>query len=418
VTTTQTDGSTRTPFAAAGPGTAASPLDGAGDPGIDISVVMPCLDEEESVAECVQRAFEGIARSGRTGEVVVVDNGSTDRSVERAEAAGARVVHQARKGYGNAYRAGFAAARGRWIVMGDSDGTYDFSKLDELVAKLAEGYDTVLGSRFDGTILPGAMPWTHRYIGNPVLTRVLNVFFGLDTSDAHSGMRAFTREAIDRMELRCGGMELASEIVIKGARADLKRAEIPITYHPRAGVSKLKSLRDGWRHLRFMLLLAPRHLFLLPGIVLFLLGMVGQSVLVAGFVDIGSHGVAAAFSALGAGVALLGSQAILFGLFATTYAVVLGLERPGRVSDFVLEEFHLERGLVASLLLGAGGLVTTVYVVATWSSSDLAVDQLVAQDLFGLTLLVLGAQGLFASFFLSLLRMRAHAPGALEEAVF
>jgi hypothetical protein len=418
VTTVQTNGPARPPFADRVPTTDLDAGRAHDDVGIDISVVMPCLDEEESVADCVRKAFEGIARSGYTGEVVVVDNGSTDRSVERAEAAGARVVHQPHRGYGNAYRAGFGAARGRWIVMGDSDDTYDFSKLDELIAKLAEGYDTVLGSRFDGTILPGAMPWTHRYIGNPVLTRVLNVFFDLDTSDAHSGFRAFTREAIDRMELRCSGMELASEIVIKGARAELRRAEVPIVYHPRAGVSKLKSLRDGWRHLRFMLLLAPRHLFTLPGLVLFLLGMVGQSVLVADVVHVGQHGLGAAFSALAAVLALLGAQAMLFGLFATTYAVALGLERPGRVSEFVLEEFHLERGLAASSLLALGGLVTTGYVVATWSGSDLDVDQLVAQELFGLTLLVLGALGLFASFFLSLLRMRAHAPGALEEAVF
>lgn len=238
----------------------------------DISVVMPCLDEQDSVGQCVRAALQGIARSGLTGEVVVCDNGSTDASVARAVEAGARVVHQPLRGYGSAYRKGFTYARGRLLVMGDSDGSYDFSQLPQLVDRLERGADYVLGSRLAGEILPGAMPPLHRYVGNPLLTAVLNRFFDLRVSDAHSGMRAFTREAYDRLDLATEGMEFASEIVINAAQAGLRVEEVPITYSPRIGTSKLHSFRDGWRHLRFMLLLCPRYLFLLPGIAMFVLG--------------------------------------------------------------------------------------------------------------------------------------------------
>lgn len=220
---------------------------------MDVSVVMPCLNEEASVGLCVQRAWEGLARTGLHGEIIVCDNGSTDGSVEVAQLAGARVVHQPRRGYGIAYLTGMDEARGWVIVMGDSDCSYDFLEIDQLVNPLLDGYEYVLGSRFAGAIQPGAMPWLHRYVGNPVLTGILNHLFGLHTTDAHSGMRAFTRDGYRRMNLRSEGMELASEIVIAGARSGLRIIEVPITYHPRVGASKLHPWRDGWRHLRFML---------------------------------------------------------------------------------------------------------------------------------------------------------------------
>jgi glycosyltransferase involved in cell wall biosynthesis len=218
-----------------------------------ISVVMPCLNEEAGIARCIAWAQEGLARTGLAGEIIVADNGSTDRSAEIARAAGAHVVYQPLRGYGNAYHKGLAAATGTYLVMGDADQTYDFREIDRLIAPLREGYEYVLGSRFRGTILPGAMPWTHRYIGNPILTFILNVLFGLKSSDAHSGLRAFTREAYLRMGLSSPGMEFASELVVKAAEAGLRVAEVPITYHPRAGSSKLRALHDGWRHLRFMI---------------------------------------------------------------------------------------------------------------------------------------------------------------------
>lgn len=226
----------------------------------DISVVMPCLNEEESVRWCVEDAWKGIERAHLRGEVVVCDNGSVDRSIEVAQRAGARVVQERRKGYGRAYLTGIQAAVGRIIVIGDSDRSYDFCELDQLIAPLCEGYDYVLGSRFAGTILPGAMPLLNRYLGNPVLTFLLNSLFGLHTTDAHSGMRGFTRNAYERMDLRCDGMEFASEIVIAAARAGLRVTEVPITYHPRNGRSKLRRWRDGARHVRYMVVeaLSPR----------------------------------------------------------------------------------------------------------------------------------------------------------------
>lgn len=377
---------------------------------VDITVVMPCLDEEDSVAMCVRWAFEGIAKTGLRGEVVISDNGSTDRSIERARAAGARVVHQAIRGYGNAYLMGFAEARGRYIVMGDSDGTYDFRRLDEFVAKLQDGSDYVLGSRFQGDMAKGAMPWSHRYIGNPVLTGVLNLFFGLKSSDAHSGMRAFTREALERMELCCEGMEFASEIVIKAARARLRVAEVPIDYGVRAGESKLSSLRDGWRHLRFMLLLCPRWLFVIPGLVLFGLGMVGQSVLISGPLQLGPLRFDVHFNVLFALVTLLGAQALMFGTFCSAYASSLALTPADRLSRFVHEEFTLERGIAASAIVFVFGVAIDGWVLTDWVRNDMGELDMVRQALFASTMIVLGAMGLFASFFLSMLGMKVHAP--------
>ncbi len=220
--------------------------------GEKISIVMPCLNEEKGIARCIEWAQEGLARTGLPGEIIVSDNGSTDRSAEIARAAGARVVHQPLRGYGNAYHKGFAASTGTYIVMGDADQTYDFREIHRLIEPLRDGADYVLGSRFGGTIMPGAMPWTHRYIGNPVLTLILNLLFGLKSSDAHSGLRAFTRDAYLRMGLVSPGMEFASELVVKAAQAKLRVVEVAITYYPRAGASKLNALRDGWRHLKFM----------------------------------------------------------------------------------------------------------------------------------------------------------------------
>jgi glycosyltransferase involved in cell wall biosynthesis len=377
---------------------------------VDISVVMPCLNEEASVATCVQWALEGIAKTGLRGEVIVADNGSTDRSVEVATQAGARVVHQPARGYGNAYLKGFGEARGRYIVMGDSDATYDFSKLDEMISKLDEGNDYVLGSRFAGKIEKGAMPWTHRRIGNPVLTGILNLFFGLKSSDAHSGMRAFTREAFERMELQCEGMEFASEIVIKAARSNLRVAEVPIVYHRREGESKLKSLRDGWRHLRFMLLLCPKWLFIIPGSVLFAIGMVGQSLLLPGPLPFGGRHLDMHFSALFALMAIIGAQSVFFGTFCRAYAAHIGLEPASKMSRWVLEDFRLERGLVASLLFFFTGLGFDVWVLIDWLNSNMGETNLMRQALFALTLMVLGSGGIFASFFLSFLSMKLHAP--------
>lgn len=317
-----------------------------------VSVVMPCLNEEQSVGLCVAKAWEGIRRTGLTGEVIVADNGSTDASVAAAEAAGARVVHQPLKGYGNAYLKGFSEARGSIIAMGDSDDSYDFTVLPELVAPLLNGYDYVLGSRLSGDIRQGAMPWTHRYIGNPVLTTLLNMLFRLKVSDAHSGFRVFTRDALDRMNLQCEGMEFASEIVIKAARANLQVAEVPITYHPRMGRSKLNSISDGWRHLKFLLLLSPAFLFLIPGLLLVTIGVIGEMALL-GISGQTSATIAKSLLAL---AVVLGIQ-----LFVLGSAAVASEERSragfvARVAGWVQSGSAAKHGFLTGTALVIGGV--------------------------------------------------------------
>jgi len=370
---------------------------------IDVSVVMPCLDEEESVGVCVARALEGVRRSGLIGEVVVCDNGSSDASVRVATEAGARVVHQPQRGYGSAYRKGFEYARGRYLVMGDSDGSYDFAELHALTARLQAGEsDYVLGSRFDGEILPGAMPWLHQRIGNPVLTGILNRFFGLRVSDAHSGMRAFTREAYDRLGLATEGMEFASEIVINAAQVGLKVSEVPITYHPRIGESKLHSFRDGWRHLRFMLLLAPKYLFMIPGLLLVALGVTGQIFLLPGNASLGSQRLGLHFVVLATLMTVLGYMTLMFGVFTKAYA---RLRRPSYTDGTLAwldRRFSLERGLVLGIGLFVVGFAVDVFLLVDWLGQNRGEYDALRPALGALTLMMVGAMTAFGSFFLSL----------------
>jgi Glycosyl transferase family 2 len=381
---------------------AGAPLTPVAPDTIDVSVVMPCLNEQESVGVCVEKALAGLAASGRVGEVIVCDNGSSDDSVEVARAAGAVVVREPARGYGNAYMTGFRAAKGKIIVMGDSDDSYDFTQLNVLVDKIGEGFDYVLGSRFGGEIRDGAMTWSHRYIGNPILTAVLNRFFGLKSSDAHSGMRAFTRDALDRMELRCEGMEFASEIVVKAARANLRVAEVPIVYHPRIGESKLNTMRDGWRHLRFLLLLSPIYLFLIPGVAMFTVGAVGQGVDLA----IGSGGASTNLSILSALLAVTGVVTIIFGIFTQTFLQGLGFQKPTRVSNWLDQNFSLERNLVVSMAAIGTGLVIDVLIWVAGKSNELNGAK---WSVASVMLVAIGVVILFGSFFLSIFRVRIHA---------
>ncbi len=371
----------------------------------DISVVMPCLNEAGSDGTCIEKAWEGIRKTGLGGEVVVSDNGSTDDSVAVATEAGARVVRQPARGYGNAYLKGFAEARGRYIIMGDSDGSYDFTQLDRLIAPLHEGYDYVLGSRFAGKILKGAMPWTHRYIGNPVLTGVLNRLFKVDSSDAHSGMRAFTSDAYRRMDLQSQGMELASEIVINAAKAGLRGTEVPITYHPREGESKLNSMRDGWRHLRFMLLLSPNWLFTGPGIAMFVLGLVGQALLLPGPLNLGFHALDVHFSALFALLAILGYQTLLFGVFARTCLPVEHGRGADRLQRWFERNYSLERGLLGGGLMFLVGFAIDAAIFLHWLREGLGPINSLRPALLAMTLMMVGAQTMFAAFFLGLFRI-------------
>ncbi len=362
---------------------------------------MPCLNEERSVGICVTKALAGLAACGMVGEVVVCDNGSSDNSIEVARSAGARVVSERARGYGNAYLTGFVAATGRIIVMGDSDDSYDFTQLGALVNKINEGYDYVLGSRFGGEIRQGAMSWSHRYIGNPVLTGVLNRFFGLKSSDADSGMRAFTREALDRMALRCEGMEFASEIVVKAARAHLRVAEVPITYHPRIGESKLNTLKDGWRHLRFLLLLSPVYLFLLPGMLMLILGITGQAVILG----MGSGDANTIASLLFGALAVTGIVTLIFGVFSQTYLEGLEFQRNSWCSLWLNEKFSLERYLGIGAATMGIGLVIDLYVWGANIGSDLIGRKL---EIGSVTLIAMGLVVIFGSFFLSIFKVRLH----------
>jgi Glycosyl transferase family 2 len=373
---------------------------------VDITVVMPCLNEEESVGLCVTKAWEGIRKTGLRGEVLVSDNGSTDASVAVAEAAGARVVHQSRRGYGNAYLMGFSEARGRIIVMGDSDDSYDFTVLPEIVKPLDEGFDYVLGSRFDGHIHQNAMTWSHRYIGNPVLTTILNVLFKLNVSDAHSGYRAFTRAALDRMALQCEGMEFASEIVVKAARSGLRVAEVPITYHPRIGESKLNSLRDGWRHLRFLLQLSPVHLFVMPGAACLAIGLLSQLALLG--VTGGSSALAAKI--LLALMTLAGSQLLTFGWCATIHAKSVGFTAKTRLSEWIEKTFTLEHGLIAGGGLVIAGLVPVIHQFWAGWGPVAAGGPSASVTILGLLGLVLGGLLGFDAFFLTIVLLHRPAP--------
>jgi glycosyltransferase involved in cell wall biosynthesis len=371
---------------------------------IEVSVVMPCLNEAESVGTCVEKAWKALRAMGVSGEVVVVDNGSTDGSPEVAAAAGARVVHERRRGYGSAYLRGFAEARGRYLVMGDSDDSYDFLAIPEFIAPLKnDGFDMVIGSRLKGKILPGAMPWSHRYIGNPILSGMLRLLFRTSVSDSHCGMRAFTRDACERMRLQTTGMELASEMVVNSLRAQLKIHEIPITYHPRTGDSKLDGFRDAWRHVRFMLMFSPSYLFQLPGLLLVLIG---------GFLMLAlAGGPVAAFGRVwdwhplvfGALALILGYNLVLFDVCAKTFSMGAGFARPmqwlGRLSRW----FSLERGLLIGGVLFLAGLGLEIKIGADWLRAGAGEMMAVRGIVIGMTAMVMGAQTVSASFLVSLM---------------
>jgi glycosyltransferase involved in cell wall biosynthesis len=372
---------------------------------VQISVVIPCLNEEEAVGAVVDQAWEGIRRSGRPGEVIVVDNDSTDGSSDVAAKHGATVVREARRGYGSAYLAGLAKANGEYIVMGDADQTYPIDELAPFVDRLERGDDLVLGSRFKGKIHGDAMPWLNRRIGNPILTGLLNLFFGVKVSDAHCGMRAVRRDALRVLDLHSTGMEFASEMVFKAYRRGLRVSEIPIDYFPRTGESKLNRFGDAWRHVRFMLVYSPSWLYFTPGAILLLLGLVGALILAAGPVFVFGrtweiHTMLACIAAV-----LVGAQVIQLGIFARAYALVHLNEH-----DPLVDRFHARVRLEHGLLLGFGLLVAGLAIVGaifgSWAANGFGRLGHVEATALGFTLFGLGVQVVLGSFFLSLLTMR------------
>jgi glycosyltransferase involved in cell wall biosynthesis len=368
-----------------------------------VSVVIPCLNEAENIESCVGAALEAILKMGVSGEVVVADNDSDDDSVGRAERAGARVVVERRRGYGSAYLAGFAASRGRYIVMADADLTYDFREIPRFVAALEEGAEMVIGDRMDN-IQPGAMPWLHRYVGNPILTGLLNLFFRTGVNDAHCGMRALRRDVLPRLDLRTTGMEFASEMVIRASKEKLQITEFPIEYHPRGGESKLSSLRDGWRHLRFLLVHSPTHLFIVPGALL-----AGLGTLIVAFVGAGLDffGRAWGIHALigGALLMIVGTQVLALGLCAHAYGTYfMGDKDPW--FDRMRARFRLEHGLLLGGVFVLIGVVMGAVIFATWISRGFGslADERIA--LISASLTIVGIQVFFSSFLLSILGLR------------
>ncbi|MAF20501.1 MAG: dolichol-P-glucose synthetase [Parcubacteria group bacterium] len=369
----------------------------------EVSIVMPCLNEEETIGICVEKAIETMKKYGIKGEVVVIDNGSTDKSVQIAESLGARVLSQPVRGYGNAYIKGLTNVRGRYIVMGDSDDSYDFTDIERFVVPLRDGYDMVMGTRLKGEIKKGAMPWLHRYVGNPVLSGFLNVLFKTGISDAHCGMRSFTKSAFEKMHLSACGMEFASEMVINASKANLKIKEIPITLYPhgRSRRPHLRSFRDGWRHIRLMLIYSPTYLFLLPGIAFFFLGMSVIVALLGGPVYIGGHGYDVHVMVVGSLLAILGFQTINLGLYAKAISYTEEFYQVDNVIKTFYNIFTLERGLYFGLLFFSSGSGLMIYLLLKFLYNEGFSEMRLA--ILGMTLIVVGVQTIFSSFLLSML---------------
>jgi glycosyltransferase involved in cell wall biosynthesis len=375
----------------------------------EISVVIPCLNEEDAVGAVVDQAWEGITRSGRAGEVIVVDNASTDRSAEVAAEHGATVVREERPGYGSAYLAGLTYARGDYVVMGDADETYPLRDLAPFVGRLAAGDDLVIGSRFEGTIYGEAMPWLNRHIGNPILTGLLNLLFGVKVSDAHCGMRAVRREALATLDLHSTGMEFASEMVFKAFRRKLRVSEIPIDYYPRVGESKLNRFGDAWRHVKFMLLYSPSWLYFIPGLVLLFLGLVGAIALAAGPVTIFGrpwqiHTLFLCIAAL-----LLGTQIVQLGVFARAFAAS-HLGETDRLIEWARGRITLEHGLVLGGILLLAGALALFLIFLSWALNGFGALAHEYATAIGFTLVAIGTQVMLGSFFLGLLTMRTTEP--------
>ncbi len=379
--------------------------------GVELSIVMPCLNEAETLASCIEEARGFLRRRGVSGEVVVADNGSTDGSPQIAAGCGARVVDVPLPGYGAALQAGIAAARGRYVVMGDADASYDFAHLEGFLDRLRSGDDLVVGNRFSGGIQPGAMPALHRYLGNPVLSFLGRRFYRSAIGDFHCGLRGFDKAAVEGLGLRTTGMEFASEMVVKAELSRLTVTEVPTTLRPdgRSRPAHLRRWRDGWRHLRFLLLYSPRWLFLYPGIALTVLGLVVMAWLLPGPRTVG-HVVLDSQTLLYAGGAVvLGYEAVLFAVFSKVFAVTAGLLPASPWLDRALGRVTLEVGLLAGAVLVLAGLAGTVVAVAQWSSRDFGpLDFSMSMRVVvpALVALMLGVETVLASFFLSVLGIR------------
>lgn len=369
-----------------------------------VSVVIPCRNEAETIGKCVRDAFEALDRGGYRGEVVVCDNGSTDGSVEEATRAGARVVRQPIRGYGAACLGGMEVARGEFLVLVDGDGTYDISLLHRFVEPLKAGYDMVLGTRRNGEMAPRSMRKRHKHLLEPAQTALSRRFFKFRVSDVRCGFRSIHRDALARLELGATGMEFASEMLVEAAKAGLEAVEVPVTFKPRPKTPSRRSVQDGWRVARQLLLLSPTRLFLIPGILLAIMGFALEAILLPGPVRLGGFTIDFHFMFVGGAVALLGIQLMLLGIYAKTWVL---LNEPA-LADLWIRWFHLhytlERGVAFGGLLFGAGFVINLWILVDWLAAGAGVLFAVRPAMLALTLMVAGAEVGFASFFLSVLR--------------
>jgi glycosyltransferase involved in cell wall biosynthesis len=370
---------------------------------IEVSIVMPCLNEAETIATCIKKAQWSLKENNISGEIIIADNGSTDGSQEIARNLGARVVHIYEKGYGSALRGGILNSLGEYIIMGDADDSYDFTNLMPFISKLREGYDLVMGNRFKGGIAPGAMPLHHKYLGNPVLTWIGKILFASPCNDFHCGLRGFRKDAIDKLDLRTTGMEFASEMVVKATLHKMRITEVPTTLSPdgRSRPPHLRSWRDGWRHLRFLLMYSPRWLFLYPGILLMVMGVLANLWLLP---------TEKIHTLLYSSIAtIIGFQIVTFALFSKVFAIREGLLPEDRRLKRLMRHINLESGLICGGLLLVAGVTGSVYAFGIWEQNlfgSLDPAQVMKIVIPAITCLALGVQVVFSSFFLSILGLK------------
>ncbi|MCX7956383.1 MAG: glycosyltransferase family 2 protein [Endomicrobia bacterium] len=374
---------------------------------MELSVILPCLNEEEGVEICIKKIKDVLEKNKIEGEIIVVDNGSTDNSVNAVKKYPfVKLLFEEEKGYGAALRKGIDEASGKYIIMGDADDTYNFYDIPKFLDKLKEGYELVMGSRFKGKILKGAMSWSHRYIGNPILSGMLKLFFGGSISDAHCGLRAFTKEAYKKMNLKTTGMEFASEMVIHALKKKLKVTEIPIIYHPRIGESKLSSFRDAWRHIRFMLLYSPNYLFLLPALVLLSIGFyINLGILFKGIIYFAGRGWSTHVLFFSGVITLIGWQILLLWLSAKAYSHSIGLEED-KFSKKLLNILTLEKIITFGLLLLIIGCLGLTYIIFIWAKSNFGELHQLRIGIFSLMIIGMGIQTIFNAFLTSLVQIK------------
>ncbi len=373
---------------------------------IEVSVVLPCLNEEKSIKACMDKIKQVFVKEGIKGEIVVADNGSTDRSRQIAQSEGANVVVEPQKGYGAAYLSGLKEARGKYIIIADSDNTYDFYAIPSFLKKLKEGSDFVLGSRFKGRIKKGAMSWPHRYIGNPILSGMCRLFFRTRLSDIHCGMRAFTKEAERKMRLKSLGMEFATEMVVAALQNNFRITEIPIDYHSRRGKSKLEPFSDAWRHIRFMLLYCPVWLYFIPGMLGLTLGLAILLLLLRGpFLFLG-HYWDFHFMVFASVISILSYQILNLGICAHTYAIRQRFLKYDKFTLFFQRYFTLEKGLILGTVLFLIGLVINLFIFVEWFSKHFSALYRLRESILAMTLLVIGLQTIFSSFLIGLLFLK------------